>query len=282
MSFSIGIALILVAFIGGIQGWRLADRRRAMRSWKELARSRQRNSQRFEPSMVAGLPEPVRRYFGFMIEDGAPLRTVVQVRTTGEIGLGTKEAPKYRRMRAEQILAPPCGLVWNTRTTSGLMRICGSDVFDGETSGTRFWLMGSLPVVRAGGSRDHARAAFGRVVAEAVFWAPAALLPASGVTWKAIAADVARATVTRNDLSQTVDVRVADDERPTMVVISRWSDANPKRIYQLQPFGGYLSEFRSFDGYRLSVQVEAGNFFGSDDYFPFYKVNVTDIHFIDG
>lgn len=32
------------------------------------------------------------------------------------------------------------------------------------------------------------------------------------------------------------------------------------RVYQLQPFGGYLSEFREFGGYRLPTRIEAGNF----------------------
>jgi hypothetical protein len=184
-------------------------------------------------------------------------------------------------MRAEQILAPPHGLVWKLDAGRGFKRIAGSDGFDGETSWVRFWLLSAFPVVRAGGTADHARAAFGRVVAEAVFWAPAALLPDNDVTWEAIAADTARATVTRNGMTQTVDVTVASDGQPTTVVIPRWSDANPERTYQLQPFGGYLSEFRDFEGYRLPTRVEGGNFIGTEEYFPFYKARVEGLHFVD-
>ncbi len=132
------------------------------------------------------------------------------------------------------------------------MRFSGSDGFDGDTSWVRFWFLRTIPIVRAGGSTDHVRAAFGRVVAEAVFWAPAALLPKDTVSWEAVGADVARATVNYNGMVQTVNVTVADDGRPTMVVIPRWSDANPEKTYRLQPFGGFLSEFREFDGYRLT------------------------------
>jgi hypothetical protein len=162
------------------------------------------------------------------------------------------------------------------------MRISGSDGFDGETSWVRFWLMSTIPIVRAGGSTDHARAAFGRVVAEAVFWAPAALLPGDAVSWAAVSADVARATVNHRGIVQTVDVTVAEDGRPTMVVIPRWSDANPEKTYQLQPFGGVLSEFRDFDGYKLPTHVEGGNFIGTEAYFPFYKAQVDDLCFVPG
>jgi hypothetical protein len=183
-------------------------------------------------------------------------------------------------MQAEQILAPPYGLVWNLKTGRGALRVTGSDGFDGKTSWVRFWLAGTVPIVRAGGNPDHARAAFGRVVAEAVFWAPAALLPKDGVSWEAIGVDVARATVTYNGMTQTVDVTLAEDGRPTTVVIPRWSAANPEKTYRLQPFGGYLFDFRDFDGYTLPTRVEGGNFIGTASYFPFYKARVESIRLI--
>ena len=81
------------------------------------------------------------------------------------------------------------------------------------------------------------------------------------------------------NLEQSVNVTVDAAGRPTKVDFLRWSDANPDKVYRLQPFGGYLSEFREFDGYRLPTRVEAGNFFATDDYFPFFRVNVTSIRF---
>ena len=82
-------------------------------------------------------------------------------------------------------------------------------------------------------------------------------------------------------MTQTVDVTVDNDGRPTMVVIPRWSDANADKTYRLQPFGGYLSEFRDFDGYILPTRVEGGNFIGTEEYFPFYQANVESIRFVD-
>ena len=116
-------------------------------------------------------------------------------------------------------------------------------------------------------------------MAEAIFWTPAALLPSPRVTWEEIDANTARVTVRRRDLEQAVDVTVDAEGRPTEVSFQRWSDANSEKVHRLQPFGGVLSDFHEVEGYRLPFHVEAGNLFGTDGYFPFFLVNVTDIRF---
>jgi hypothetical protein len=183
-------------------------------------------------------------------------------------------------MRARQILAPPHGFVWLLSTGRGTMRLTGSDGLVSGRSWSRFWLLGMVPVGRAGGNADHLRSAFARAVAETMFWAPAALLPGEGVEWEAAGPDAARATLRHDGLSQAVEVTVDADGRPTQVAMARWTDANPERVYRLQPFGGYLSDFREFEGFLLPTRVEGGNMFGTGDYFPFYRVEVTDIRFL--
>jgi Family of unknown function (DUF6544) len=270
---------VLVFVLVGLALWRTADRARDARAWRVLVDHAAEGAAVFDATLVAGLPEPARRYFTFCIAPGARLRTVAKIDMRGELGLGTKERPDYAPMRATQILAPPYGLVWKVRTGRGAIRMDGSDGIEGHASWSRFWLYGLIPIVRAGGNSDHRRAAFGRVVAEAAFWVPAALLPRNGVAWEAVGADIARATVTHDGLIQTVDVTVAADGAPVRVVIPRWTDANPDKVFRLQPFGGQLSDFREFDGFRLPTRVEGGNFIGSDDYFPFYRAEVGSVRF---
>ena len=50
----------------------------------------------------------------------------------------------------------------------------------------------------------------------------------------------------------------------------------------MQPFGGFVSAFREFDGFMLPTRVDGGNFFGTEDYFPFYKARVGNVRFILG
>ncbi len=89
----------------------------------------------------------------------------------------------------------------------------------------------------------------------------------------------ARVILTHNKLEQAVDVTVDAEGRPVKVVFQRWSNANPTKTFQTQPFGGYLSDYRAFDGFRLPTRVEAGNHFETDDYFAFFKATVSDVRF---
>ncbi|PFG63927.1 hypothetical protein AXZ77_2550 [Thioclava sp. ES.031] len=230
---------------------------------------------RFSADMVADLPEPARRFFTFAIAEGTPLYTVARLEMQGQFGMGDKSAPGYMPMRATQVLAAPQGFVWAMSGGSGGMRLSGSD----SARWTRFWIAGLAPVARFGGSADHKRSAFGRYVAEAVFWTPAAVLPGPNVTWEPVSANIARMTMRHDGLEQAVDLTVAADGRPEQVSFQRWSNANAQKRHRLQPFGGYLSEFREVEGFRLPTHVEAGNDFESEAYFPFYIADVTEIRF---
>ena len=224
--------------------------------------------------MVADLPEPAQRYFRHAIRPGTSLLRVAEIEMRGQFGLGSRDKPAYQPMAARQILAAPHGFVWAMRTLRG-MPLSGSDT----GRWTRFRLLGLIPVARMGGTRDHARAAFGRYVAEAAFWTPAALLPGPGIAWEAPDAGTARVTVTHGDLSQAVDIMLDGDGRPMRVIFQRWTDANPDKRYQLQPFGGVLSDFRDVGGFRLPFRVEAGNMFDTPEYFPFFVAEITAIRF---
>jgi hypothetical protein len=276
MKIALAIVVLLAAALAALALWRMADRRTDARTWAAFAALPQPQGT-FDPAMVADLPDPARRYFLYTIAPGTPLRTTAVIEMGGEIGMGTKDAPAYRPMRAHQILATPRGFVWEL--DSGM--IGGSDGMTADTSWTRFRLAHLLPVVRVGGNPDHFRSAFGRVVAEGTFWTPSAFLPGPGIAWEPVDADTARVTVTAHGFSQSVEITVAPDGQPLRVVLPRWSNVNAEKEWRLQPFGGDLADFRDFEGYRLPTTVDGGNHIGTDDCFPFFKARVTDIRFAD-
>ena len=232
--------------------------------WERLAASQSPDPQIYDPSMVADLPVPARRFFNFAIAPGTPLLTIAEIDMGGQFSLGSRQNPKYQPMDAQQILAAPWGFLWKLRLP-GKVPISGSD----SGRWTRFRILGLLPVVRIGGDADHSRSAYGRYVAEAVFLSPVALLPGPGVIWEKVDENTARVTVTHMGLSQTVQIKVDGNGQPIEVYFMRWSNANPEKKHRLQPFGGKLSDFREVQGFRLPFNVEAGNMFGTDDYFAF-------------
>ncbi|MBC55240.1 MAG: hypothetical protein CMQ34_15540 [Gammaproteobacteria bacterium] len=271
---TVAIVILMLAVLV-LSGWRLLDHRADRKAMHELATSQPAQPPTFTAESVADLPEPAQRYFLYTIKPGTPLRSVARITMDGRFGMGNKDKPGYLDFTATQVLAVPSGFVWKMRARRGLMTLSGSDTH----RWTRFWLMGLLPIARLGGDPDHTLSAFGRYVAEAVSWAPAALLPGPGITWEDLGPDRARVTLKHRDLSQSVDLTVAADGQPTQVCFERWSNANPEKQHRLQPFGAYLSGFRYFDGFRLPTHVEAGNHFATDEYFPFFVADVTAVEF---
>lgn len=274
MKILIGFGLVLALTALALALLLALDRRADHTEWKRLAALQPTAPETFRLEMVANLPATARRYFAYTIEPGTPLLPVVDITMDGKFSLGTRHDPAYQRMSARQILAAPSGFVWAMRTRSG-MPVSGSD----SGQWTRFRVLWLIPVARFGGSQDHRRSAYGRYVAEAVIWSPAALLPGPGVEWSQVDDNTARVTMRQQGLEQSVDVLVDVQGRPTEVRFQRWSDANPQKTHRLQPFGGYLSDFRRVDGYRLPFRVEAGNMFGTDEYFPFFIAEVSQIGF---
>ncbi|MBO9580101.1 MAG: hypothetical protein J7498_04345 [Sphingobium sp.] len=97
-----------------------------------------------------------------LVLDAADQRAEAREAWIAPIISGSKPG-RYRRPRE--------GFLWAMRTRSGLP-LSGSD----GAHWTRFRLFGLIPVARLGGSPDHARPAFCRYAAEAIFWTPAAML----------------------------------------------------------------------------------------------------------
>jgi hypothetical protein len=270
------VGVVAAGAVVGLQAMRLGDVRQAEAAWRRLE-TQSADAGRFDLAMVADLPEPARRYFRFAIAPGARLAPAVEIEMDGELSLGTKAEPNFMPMQARQVLAGERGFVWLLEAGSGAMRMSGSDGYEGGVGWTRFWLLNIAPVARVSGGGDVARSAAGRAIAEAVFWAPQTLLPRQEVRWEPVDADTARARVSHAGHEHVLEVKVSEDGRPRSVLIQRWSRENSERKWRLQPFGGEIKGFVEVEGYRLASEVEGGNWFGTDDYFPFYKARVTRI-----
>ncbi|MEZ5730558.1 MAG: DUF6544 family protein, partial [Burkholderiaceae bacterium] len=132
------LAMLLAAGAAGLMLLRHRDLRDDARTWAQLASIVQDSAAVFDANMVAGLPEPARRYFEFTIRPGTRLRTAVELRMNGVFALGDKANPKEQALRAHQLLVPPAGFVWQARMGDGAVRIVGSDGQLGARSWTRF------------------------------------------------------------------------------------------------------------------------------------------------
>ena len=255
------------------------DENQVARVWAALETAREANPPRYDPAMVTDLPEIAQRYFTRAITPGTPLHRLVKLEMNGRFILNGNDLP----MTAQQILAPPAvGFVWQARIGSGLMRFAGSDGYhrapEREESWTKFWLRGLIPLARIGDNPDHASAAATRAMLEAI-WVPASLLPQYGAQWEQIGPDTAEIRFTGLQNMEPMRIRLDAEGNPTEVWALRWTDANPERVYRLQPFGGRMLEMTDKQGFRIPSRVELGNLWGTPDYVPFFLATITRAEF---
>lgn len=274
MRFLICLGAVVVVIAATLCLWRWSDQRATRAEMDRLAQLPS-PAERYDPAMVADLPEPVRRYFGFAIAPSTPLYRRVTLQMNGQLGLGTRDAPGYFPFEAKQIIAAPEGFVWALRGQMNGLSVRGSDT--GEW--TRFWVAGLAPVARAGGTADHRLSAFGRYMAEIALWQPTALVPSDRVRWSSPGADLAQFDVTYDGMTLSVVLHLDTQGRPIATQFQRWSNANPDKTYRFQPFGGSAFEWRNIQGVQIATKVEAGNYFGTDAYFPFFRATITEARF---
>ena len=273
------VATVLVAAVALGLWVQSRDSAQAARVWDALEAARAVDPPRYDPAMLADLPEVAQRYFARAIEPGTPLHRVVRLQMTGSFIMNGNAMP----MEARQILAPPTrGFVWKADIGSGLMRFGGSDGYHraggAEESWTRFWLHGVVPLARIGGTNDHARAAAARVMLEAV-WAPASLLPQFGAEWVQTGPDSAELRFADAPGLGPMQISFDAEGTPVEVWAMRWTDANPDKVFRLQPFGGRMLEMGRHQGFLIPARVELGNMWGTPDYAPFFLATITSAEF---
>ncbi len=270
-------AVLIAGVTGSALGlWTSArDARNTQAVWDALLDQREYLPASYDPAMVADLPEIGQRYFASAIAPGTPLHRVVRLEMEGSLILNGHELP----MQADQILAPGHGFVWRARAGSRWIRFSGSDGYwHGQTSWTRFWLWGVLPVARIAATDDHARAAAARMVMETV-WMPAALLPQSGAVWTQTGADQAEVRFPEVHGVEPIHLTLDAAGRILEMTTLRWSDANPDRIHRLQPFGGRTLTHETHQGFTIPTAMEIGNLYGTPKYAPFFRARLTRVEY---
>jgi hypothetical protein len=223
----------------------------------------------FDPAMIAGLPEPARRWLSHAIASGTPLHRAALLEMEGHIRLGP-----WLPFLAVQVQAPPEGYVWAARTRLGPLFISGYDRYADGAGEMRWRLLGQIPVVNAAGP-DLDRSAAGRVALDALFVPTAWLDPA--VTWH-LGEDENSAVAEWKVGGQTYRPRITVGPNGNLVAATmpRW--AKPKGFpWGEYPCGGTMDEEAEFGGITIPTRMQVGYFFGTDRWRKgeFFRATIT-------
>jgi hypothetical protein len=224
---------------------------------------------RFDPALLAGEDEPVRRFFAHALAPGAPVGDGVRLTMRGRIRAG-----RWLPFTARQEVGRR-GFAWRARVGLGpltLLRVV--DAYAEGGAATELRLLGRFRVARATGA-DTIRSAAGRAALEAVAFAPGSVLPGDGATWRAESDEVIRATLEMPP--ERVEVRVVIDDRgaPREISASRWGPAGRGRFEYLPCVCRVLEE-RRFGPFRVPGRLTVAWTRGGRPE-PFFEVAVESL-----
>ncbi|MEZ4380579.1 MAG: DUF6544 family protein [Nannocystaceae bacterium] len=265
---------------GALGGARLLRARRETRA-REVERVRQALLTDPEPdpfalAWVAGLPEPARRYLAHALAPGIQLPTSAHLRMVGNIR--SEPGGEWLEVEADEVLAPPRGLVWSARIRGRVLSLSGDELYLAGRGESSFWLMDRLPVLRAAGP-DVSRSAAGRVAAESVLL-PSALLPGHDLEWRpGDDMDSARAVFKVDTTPAELTLRLAGDGALRSATLQRWGPTRfgpgkPGR-YGWQRFRVDAYAERTFAGITIPVRMSATWVPDEGPEFEFFRAEIT-------
>jgi hypothetical protein len=233
-------------------------------------------SGRFDAAVLAGLDEPVRRYFTHALSDGAPLARGARLRLRGDIKVGV-----WLRFDSVWEGDARC-FCWRASCGPGPLRALR--VHDQFADGVGFMdirlraPLRRLPALKLlhVENADAARSGAGRAALEAL-WVPGALLPDRGVEWRAESDELIVATWDVPPERPELHISIGPDGAVTAYRAQRWRDDK----FGYVPFGADVDAERTFAGATIPSRITAGWGHGTPRWAPFFRgeiVAVEPIH----
>ncbi len=250
------ISLTLVYFAAGAYGaWRWQHATDILGS--ELDDGRVTHSiSRYNSAELAGLPEPVKRYFRAVLTDGQPVVTAVTLTQSGIFNMSATAAAWKPFTAAQNFVTARPGFVWNAK----IMLFPGVpvrvvDAFIAGEGLLRPSILGLYGLGTLQGTGEIARGELLRYFAESV-WLPTALLPSQGVDWQAVDDTSSKATITDGPISVTMLVRFdKNDLIASVYVQGRAMTVGTTTV--LMPWECRMSNYLTRDGMRIPLKGEA-------------------------
>lgn len=249
------------AAFGVLAGVKMRDDRRVDEIWRTLEEAG-KPGEPFDEEMVAGLPDPARRYFLHAIKPGTPLASTLHWRYSAFMKPG-KGMP-WMALTADQIIVKERGFVWKARAWKGPLVLTVSDRYLDGAGRMRISLFGLVPIINATGP-DLSKSAMGRLLVESVE-IPSSLLPGRNVSIEAVDDSRFTAVASLHGEKTPITVTVDQDGRVKEMVMPRWGDLTDDGSFRYIPYGVTAEEERTFGGYTIASKIRVGWWFGTDRY----------------
>lgn len=273
--FVIAALLLVLAAVVRINGYRQDNAIRQM--WKNLKiASAGQTEGVFHYRDLAGLPEPLQRFFRKVLPEGQPIIRFVELRQTGFMRLDEKNG-KWLPLRARQYFSThPPGFLWDARVR--MAPLVTARVLDSYRNGAgslRARLFNTFTVADESGTGQMAAAELVRYLAEAV-WFPTALLPGPFLKWEAIDDHTARARL--HDGHTEVHLTFYFNEKDEIEKATTSRAYQVKGRFQTAPWTGYYRDYRKRNGILIPLRAKVVWTLPAGD-FEYWQGQITDIRY---
>jgi hypothetical protein len=224
--------------------------------------------------MLAGIPEPARRYLRYAGVVGRPLADTVRIRQEGRM----QPSPggiSFPIVAEQWYSVDPPGFIWDaTVPIAGLPVVRGRDGYlDGR--GMMTIRVGSLvPVVNASGP-EMDQASLLRHLSE-MPWFPSAFLR-DRVTWEAIDDTNVRVSIRDGDLRATGILKI--DAEGRLVEFRSHRHAIVGKGFELRPWSAPTLAYGEFEGLRLPIRGAAAWTLPDGSTLPYIEVELTSVEY---
>jgi hypothetical protein len=229
---------------------------------------------RYSRDELAGLPPPAVRYLEFALLPGQPLVRHARLRQTGTFARSRDHWAPFTAV--EDFDVRPPGFAWNARIRMAPFLVARvHDRYAAGEGAVQARIAGLLTLVDQRGKPETAAASLQRYLAETP-WLPTALLPSAGVTWSAIDAGTARATLTDRGLSVWIDFHFGAQGEIVATSTQRYRDVDGKAV--LTPWAGSFSQYERLDGMMVPRQGEVA-WALPDGPFPYWRGRIAEARY---
>lgn len=263
----VALAMAIVAGVG--LGWFRFDRRIAREIDGLASDARGGQTTIVTDRDLAGLPEPVRRWLRYSKVVGTPRPSTARLKQKGQFQLAGRG---WLPFAADQYFTTdPPGFLWKAWfSMNPLLWIAGRDLYRHGEGSIEMRLLSLVPVARSQGDGLN-QGALLRYLGETQ-WFPAGAL-ADYITWEAIDADSARATMKYGGVTASMAFLFASDGRVTGSIASRYNDARGRN----ESWINRNDADEELAGLRIPTSGEARWEYEDSGPFPYIRWQITEL-----
>lgn len=212
------------------------------------------SAQKFTYDQIRGLPEPVKKYFKHVLQDGQEYIRIVRLKQTGEFR--TKESDRWVPLEAKQYYATESpSFVWHARLKpTPYAWIEARDMYHKGCGFMEGKLLSIFPLMFDSG-REMEFSSLARFLSEAP-WYPTALLPGKNLEWKSIDSHSAKAVI--KDAGYSVSAVFAFNDKGEITKVTtedRYGNLNGKK--ERITWTAYYKNYQELNGVKIPAEVEA-------------------------